>query len=218
MPFTSCTIFIPQEMAEALLAHGDYNVIRVDWGGGSLPMYYNAAANIRVVGLEVAHLVNFFVNEYGLNPSSVHLIGHSLGSHASGYAGERIKGLGRITAMDPAGPYYTDTPAFIRIDPTDAAFVDVIHTDADSILFLGYGTKQAMGNVDFYPNAGHNQPGCDPISIGIEVIDDIGDGIRDLAACSHGRSYKLFTDVLQQSCPYLAHECPDYESFERVST
>jgi pancreatic triacylglycerol lipase len=33
-------------------------VIAVDWGGGSLPLYSQAAANTRLVGLEVAHLVS----------------------------------------------------------------------------------------------------------------------------------------------------------------
>jgi pimeloyl-ACP methyl ester carboxylesterase len=32
-----------------------------------------------------------------LDYSNVHLIGHSLGSHICGFAGERIPGLGRIT-------------------------------------------------------------------------------------------------------------------------
>ena len=72
-------------------------------------------------------------------------------------------------------------------------FVDNIHTDADSILVLGYGTGQPMGNIDFYPNSGHDQPGCNPASIAIDVItpDDIQD-VRDIAACSHCRSIFLF--------------------------
>uniref|UniRef100_A0AAU7YU80 TGL n=1 Tax=Eriocheir sinensis TaxID=95602 RepID=A0AAU7YU80_ERISI len=203
-----------RQLSEALLEYGDYNVIRVDWGGGSLPMYSSACANIRVVGLEMARLVNFLADNYGLDRGNVHLAGHSLGSHASGYAGEKIEGLGRITGMDPAGPYFTGTPNFVRLDPTDAVFVDAIHTDADTILLLGYGTEQPMGNLDFYPNSGHDQPGCDPVNIGIDMIDDIGDGIRELAACSHARSYEFFKDSLYKPCPYLAHECFDYDSFE----
>ncbi|XP_068239830.1 pancreatic triacylglycerol lipase-like [Palaemon carinicauda] len=202
------------DMTRSLLNYGDYNVIRVDWGGGSLPMYYSAAANSRVVGLEVAYLVNFFIDIYGVDPANIHLLGHSLGSHASGYAGEKITGLGRITGLDPAGPYFTNAPSFIRIDNTDAIFVDIIHTDASSILSLGYGTEQAMGNVDFYPNSGHDQPGCSPIAIAIELITDLIDGIRDLVACSHQRAIFLFTDSLKEPCPYLARECIDYASFE----
>jgi pancreatic triacylglycerol lipase len=48
-------------------------------------------------------------------------------------------------------------PAFVRLDPTDAEFVDVIHTDSESILMGGYGMEQPVGHVDFYPNgiSGH---------------------------------------------------------------
>lgn len=33
----------------------------------------------------------------GLEPENVHIIGHSLGAHIAGYAGKRLKNLGRIT-------------------------------------------------------------------------------------------------------------------------
>ena len=33
----------------------------------------------------------------GVKASDVHLIGHSLGAHTAGYAGEKIPNLGRIT-------------------------------------------------------------------------------------------------------------------------
>lgn len=204
-------------MAAAFLDYGDYNVIRTDWGDGSLPMYSQATANTRVVGLEIGYLVNYFISEYGVDPANVHLLGHSLGSHISGYGGEQIANLGRISGLDPAGPYFTETPSYIRLDETDAVFVDNVHTDADMIIMLGYGTEQPMGNIDFYPNSGHDQPGCDPVTIGIEVITDLPDGIRDIGACSHCRAYKLYTESLYEICPYLAHECGDYGSFEDVS-
>ena len=48
-----------QELSSKLLSYHDLNVISVDWGGGSASMYSTSAANTRVVGLEVAHLINF---------------------------------------------------------------------------------------------------------------------------------------------------------------
>ena len=62
--------------------------------------------------------------------------------------------------MDPAGPYYEYHHPLVRLDPTDATFVDVIHTDSKSILIKGFGSEQAMGHADYYPNGGYHQPGC----------------------------------------------------------
>ena len=52
--------------------------------------------------------------------------------------------MGRITAIDPAQPLFQGMPEFVRLDPGDADFVDVIHTDAKSIL-MG-GEKNGNGN------------------------------------------------------------------------
>ena len=153
-------------MTANLLDYGDYNVIAVNWGGGSLPLYTQATANTRLVGLEIAHLVNTLVvssngkrvnqsfkivmfiifaaqDKFGVDPGQVQLIGHSLGSHIMGYAGERIANLGRITGLDPAEPYFQWLPAHIRLDPTDAKFVEAIHTDTRTILLLGFVHSRA---------------------------------------------------------------------------
>ena len=73
-----------------------------------------------------------------------------MGSHTCGYAGEQIQGLGRITGLDPAEPYFQYRPSNVRLDETDAKFVDAIHTDAKTILLLGYGMLQPVGHLDFY--------------------------------------------------------------------
>ena len=130
-------------MCDALLDLDDLNVIFVDWGGGSLPLYSQAVANTRLVGLEVARLVNKLIADHEVEAEDVHIIGHSLGSHIAGYAGERIPGLGRISGLDPAEPHFQGMPHFVRLDPTDALFVDVIHTDAKSILMGGMDLKYA---------------------------------------------------------------------------
>ena len=86
-------------------------------------------------------------NKHGADVRDFHLIGHSLGSHISGYAGEqlirrRVGKLARISALDPAEPLFQTMPEFVRIDPGDAEFVDVIHTDAKSILMFGKERKK----------------------------------------------------------------------------
>jgi pancreatic triacylglycerol lipase len=45
-------------MRRELLKHADWNIVVVDWAGGSLPLYTQATANTRLVGLELAHLIN----------------------------------------------------------------------------------------------------------------------------------------------------------------
>ena len=44
-------------MKDELLKFDDYNVVLVDWGGGSKPPYTQATANTRVVGAEIAKLI-----------------------------------------------------------------------------------------------------------------------------------------------------------------
>lgn len=72
--------------------------------------------------------------------------------------------------MDPAGPKFC-VGEEKRLDKSDAEFVDIIHTnDADycSYLFISllhltqaqFGFDTPIGHVDFYPNGGAEQPGC----------------------------------------------------------
>lgn len=71
-------------------------MIVVDWGHGAGLPYGQATANTRVVGAETAVLVQAMISA-GANASMMHLIGHSLGAHIAGYAGERVPHIGRIT-------------------------------------------------------------------------------------------------------------------------
>ncbi|XP_069170599.1 pancreatic triacylglycerol lipase isoform X1 [Procambarus clarkii] len=211
------------DMVRALLQYEDFNVVTVDWSGGSQSLYSQATANTRVVGLEVAHFINWLKDNVGLDPSDVHIIGHSLGSHTAGYAGERVSGLGRITGLDPAEPFFQYMPASVRLDPSDALFVDVIHTDADSIFYLGtgYGLRQPVGHLDFYPNDGRGQPGCDSLSRvplsaltdGLSIDEGLDAAQKELIACNHNRAPKLFTDSILSTCPYTAFRCQSYQQY-----
>ncbi|KAK3612361.1 hypothetical protein CHS0354_011082, partial [Potamilus streckersoni] len=125
-----------QTMKNELLKAGDFNVLVVDWGKGSRVGYDQAVANTRVVGAEIARLIKRLEETFGANPEDFHVIGHSLGAHISGYAGERLPNLGRITGLDPAGPQFENKDKIVRLDPTDAKFVDVIHTAGRRVAFL----------------------------------------------------------------------------------
>lgn len=205
------------DMRDELIKAEDMNVIVVDWAGGSLPLYTQATANTRLVGLELAYFINFLVKNYNLDPKQVHLIGHSLGAHTAGYAGALVSGLGRITGLDPAEPYFQGMPAHVRLDNTDADLVDVIHTDGKSIFLLGYGMSQSCGHLDFYPNNGKEQPGCDITQTPLVPLTLIRDGLEEasrvLVACNHVRAIKLFIDSINSQCPYIAHQCPSYQHF-----
>ncbi|KAG1657257.1 Pancreatic triacylglycerol lipase [Nymphon striatum] len=203
-----------KRLAKELLTYGDYNVIAVNWAGGSGPSYTQATANTRVVGAVIAQFISYLRAEFHLAFENVHLIGHSLGAHVAGYAGERINKIARISGMDPAEPYYDGMPRSVRLDTTDAKFVDIIHTDDSSIIGIGYGTKQLSGHVDFFPNDGDNQPGCDIEGKVITfVLEGLKQGIRKTFACDHARSYELFTDSINSRCPYYGFQCQSWEDF-----
>ncbi|KAK7052800.1 hypothetical protein SK128_022400 [Halocaridina rubra] len=238
------------DMVNALLDLDDFNVITVNWEGGSRTDYLQAAVNARVVGLEIAYLMEWLKDTLSYSASNFHLIGHSLGAHIAGYAGERtpdvqrISGLDpeytlvqgyagertpdlqRISGLDPAEPLFKGLPPSVRLDPTDANFVDVIHTDSDSIYLLGLGMEQAVGHVDFYPNNGRRQPGClNPLEAFFEGVGQGFDYIKGLSpdqssfvTCSHSRSHRLFIDsIVSSTCTYDAYNCLSYEEFLQVS-
>ena len=60
--------------------------------------YLQATANTQLVGRQIALLVNKMIS-VGAVAADFHLVGHSLGSHICGYAGNGIEGLGRITGQ-----------------------------------------------------------------------------------------------------------------------
>ncbi|XP_070153507.1 pancreatic lipase-related protein 2 isoform X2 [Polyergus mexicanus] len=148
-----------------LLLREDCNVMIVNWLAGAGPPYTQAVANTRLVGAMTARLAAQLI-EIGEVPSSrMHCIGHSLGAHTCGYVGYTLSNrygykLGRITGLDPAEPHFSNTSPMVRLDPTDATFVTAIHTDCNPFISGGLGITQPVAHIDFYPNGGRNQPGC----------------------------------------------------------
>ncbi|XP_076982247.1 pancreatic triacylglycerol lipase-like isoform X2 [Tamandua tetradactyla] len=192
------------------------NCICVDWKGGSRTGYTQASQNIRIVGAEVAYFVEVLKAAFGYSPSDVHIIGHSLGAHAAAEAGRRLNGtIERITGLDPAGPSFEGTPELVRLDPSDAMFVDVIHTDAASpIPNMGLGIRQTVGHLDFFPNGGREMPGCHKNSFSqMAVLDGTWQGVLDIMACNHLRSYKYYTESILNPDGFAGFPCDSYKHF-----
>ncbi|KAL1375308.1 hypothetical protein pipiens_004702 [Culex pipiens pipiens] len=201
-------------------------VVIIDWRRASTPPYTQCVADIRLVGAICAHVIHMLYQELGMrNLDKVHLLGHSLGAHTCGYVGYYLQRdfglkLGRITGMDPAEPMFSDTDPIVRLDTSDAKFVDIIHTDATPWVQRwprpgGLGMYQSIGHVDFYPNGGSNQAGCgDAIEKFIQKNDDsFFWGFQEFFGCNHLRCHQLYTDAIAQRCPFVGIGCESYEKF-----
>ncbi|GFU09512.1 pancreatic triacylglycerol lipase [Nephila pilipes] len=204
-------------MKNNMLKLGAYNVILVDWTDHNGLPYSQAVANTRVVGAVIARLIHFLMNETGISPESIHIIGHSLGAHTAGYAGERIPYLSRITGLDPAGPYFQETDPEVRLDLTDASFVDIIHSDGAEFFLEGLGISAPIGHIDFYPNGGRRQPGCvfasSQDNVMGKAINFTTQWIQN--GCDHGRASEFFNQTIDNSgCRFLAVHCTSYSDYE----
>ena len=91
-------------MVKALLDREDCNVIFVDWFNGATLLYAQAAGNTRLVGVQIAVLIEFIISTYRVSPDVTdrfYIIGFSLGAQIAGHAGRHLREnnmvLGRIT-------------------------------------------------------------------------------------------------------------------------
>uniref|UniRef100_A0A8C3MZ47 Triacylglycerol lipase n=1 Tax=Geospiza parvula TaxID=87175 RepID=A0A8C3MZ47_GEOPR len=202
------------EMCLLLLEVENINCIAVDWKEGAKGTYVSAVNNIRVLGAEVAYFIATLQKMFGYSPYEIHLIGHSLGAHTAGEAGRRIRGIRRITGLDPAGPYFEGTPPEVRLDPTDANFVDVIHSNAAHFPAAGFGMYNTTGHLDFYPNGGTVMPGCADLIPEMKQIRNNKDATL-FGGCHHSRSHEFYFASILYPTGYLAYPCDSYEAFQK---
>lgn len=149
--------FTPKEwmsqMAQNLrnLKSNDANILVVDWADAAGNIFYPDAANsVDEVGVQLGeYLVSQNIN------SNTTLIGHSLGAHVVGEAGEYLAQNGlnvnTIIGLDPAGPSFEDVWPFTvdtgdRLDPSDADRVVALHTSSI------YGYDDRIADFDVYVN------------------------------------------------------------------
>ncbi|XP_077988157.1 pancreatic lipase-related protein 2-like [Glandiceps talaboti] len=146
------------KMKDELLAYSDYNVFLVDWKDGANEIRYDLSAeNTDDCGEEIYNFVQFLKSTVSYSESKVHLIGFSLGAQVSGAAGKRMPSVARITGLDPAGPAFDNYDNSVKLDSSDAKFVDIIHTDGvvacDHMMAPEYFIESINSNCDYkaYP-------------------------------------------------------------------
>ena len=87
----------------------DVNIIGIDWGllssHNGFPHYLISSQNAIKVGKHTGELfAKMLIESLGVNPKSIHAIGHSLGSHVMGHFGRTLESevnekIIRITGM-----------------------------------------------------------------------------------------------------------------------
>ncbi|XP_020635625.3 pancreatic lipase-related protein 2 [Pogona vitticeps] len=206
------------ELCLLLVKVENINCFAVDWEDGAKCTYFTAASNIRVLGAIIAYLLNAFKIMYLYSPSNVHLIGHSLGAHTAGEAGRRLRGIsrrfpgiGRITGLDPAAIGFEGFPDMVRLDPSDAQFVDVIHSNAGQFPNIGLGMLNATGHLDFYPNGGSIMAGCNDAVTSLLEFDQ---EVRNVGNCHHSRSHEYYKYSVLYPLGFLGYPCESYETFQ----
>lgn len=214
-----------REMTQELLKKEAMNVIVVDWTQAclmSIP-YEVVVGNSRLIGVQLAFLIDVLNKEFKVPLERFHIIGHSLGAHMAGFAAEKLresgKVIGRITGMDPAAPAFEGEDPKTRLDPRDAKFVDVIHTDVrESPLEKSLGLRAPCGHVDFYPNDGKQQPGCEASSVIANAVDSYLEGgqvsVHWLFGCNHMSAIAYFTASINSACAMTAFPCRNWEDFQ----
>ncbi|XP_046745772.1 phospholipase A1 2-like [Diprion similis] len=179
-----------QNLTQAWLKKYDVNIISVDWkegacsGGIALTQYLSypkSIENAHEVGRNIAEFIAKLISDYGIPLENMLMVGHSLGAHVVGFSSkelqkENIGTIPQIIALDPAGPGFLTSPCSDRVCETDAEFLQVFHTSDLGIIW-------PLGDVDFYYNGGHYQPGCS--------LTDV--------SCSHGKAVDYLTYSFEDS-------------------
>uniref|UniRef100_A0A3P8VG97 Phospholipase A1 member A n=1 Tax=Cynoglossus semilaevis TaxID=244447 RepID=A0A3P8VG97_CYNSE len=188
-----------KDLAQALLRVEDVNVLVVDWVFRASFAYNLVVQNHKEAALQISVLINQ-LQKHGCKLESFHLIGVSLGAHVAGFVGTLFEGkIGRITGLDPAGPMFKSADLFDRLDPSDAQFVEAIHTDADY-----FGISIPVGHVDFFLNGGKDQTGCARSRLA---------SMYKYVICDHMRALYVYISALTGDCQLKGIPCSNYEDF-----
>ncbi|KAJ8938426.1 hypothetical protein NQ318_011865, partial [Aromia moschata] len=180
---------------KAIFEEYDANVFVVDWSPIASRNYISARWAVNDVGGYVADFLRALESTFSMDLTRVTIIGHSLGAHVSGLAGNSLQGiLSQVIGLDPALPLFSLSSSDNRLDKKDAQFVHVIHTNGGKLGFFA-----PLGHVDFYPNGGSSQPGC---------------GWDFTGSCAHSRAYMYYAEsVTPRTKTFVSKQCTSYKDY-----
>ncbi|KAH1029394.1 pancreatic triacylglycerol lipase [Dendroctonus ponderosae] len=182
---------------DAIFSKTNANVFKVDWSPLSRLGYLAARDSVPPVGKEAATFIQRLSTAFNYPLIDFTLVGFSLGAHIAGNIGKALKGkIGLIIALDPAGPFISSTNSSFSVYPTDAKYVQGIHTNGGTL-----GMLDPVGHSDFYPNGGARQPGC-----GIDLIGN----------CAHNRAWQLFAESVTDN-RFVASSCATLEDLRATN-
>ncbi|XP_018568065.1 endothelial lipase-like [Anoplophora glabripennis] len=186
-----------RNIRQAILSKHNINLFVVDWGPIASRNYITAKNSVVRVGRIVASFVQALQSRFSVRLSTVSFVGFSLGAHVSGAAGAALKAqINHIVGLDPAGPLFSVRNTDERLDPTDAKFVQVIHTNGGLL-----GFRDPAGHSDYYPNGGSSQPGC---------------GLDIAGTCAHNRAYLFYTEsILADTNRFVSTRCSSHRDYTR---
>lgn len=187
-----------------IIDHSDYTHERPK----KLALSYELSVrHVYYIGKQLAEMLAG-LHKGGISATNIHCIGHSLGSQILGHVGEKFtqatgKKISRITALDPAGPCFSNSKTEEQIRAGVADYVEVYHCNAGSL-----GTSSILADIDFFVNKGNAQPNC-----GTPLIPGIVDSSK-AAKCNHKTCVTMWTASVAHPDWYTAYQCNSYNDFK----
>ncbi|KAH9645702.1 hypothetical protein HF086_003375 [Spodoptera exigua] len=162
--------------------------------------YKRSVKYVYSIGVQLAKMLAQ-LNKGVISAKHIHAIGHSLGSQILGHVGHNFlkmtgKKIARITALDPAGPCFSNIPKGEQVRAGVAEYVEVYHCDDGAL-----GTKSVLGDIDFFVNKGSDQPQCKS-----SMISNI---------CSHNICVSMWMASVAHRNWFPARNCDKYKMFKQ---
>lgn len=225
-----------------LLNLEDVNVIEASWSDANRYIYSTAVAATPIVARQITILLYYLSEIFGSSLSDdnfvegLTFVGHSLGAHICGFVGQDLWGpgarprLGRVIALDPAGPSFDRYDESERLDPSDARLVEVIHTNRGTMKYLNAAASfsaQMMSKIpllnqlaDYLSRnyTGEGDTAWYGINANIGHIDyhanngKVQPGCADFVhICDHSRANEIFERLLAREARLRQYGFSDFE-------